>query len=66
MNLDKELREIKLAQKIPEKFAELRQQANPRNMMSQQVRQEDLERSVLRDLAPPTGKTPPLAVPTGN
>ena len=59
--------EIKLNQKIQEYFAELRKQAHPRVLISNQVRQEDLERDVARNLAtPPNGVAPRPTGPSGN
>ena len=56
LELDKEMREVKLSQKMQEVFTQMRAQAKPRVLLTNQVRQEDLERDVVRDLAPP-GKT---------
>lgn len=66
INLHKELAEVKLAQKIPEVFDGLRKQANPRILISPQVRQEDLERAVVRDIAPPGASAPKAGAPMGN
>jgi hypothetical protein len=68
LDLHKEMTEVKLAKKIPEYFAELRKQAHPRVLIANQVRQEDLERDVVRNLTvPPSGIAPqrPTA-PSGN
>jgi len=80
LDLEKEMREFKLSQKIPEYFAELRKQAHPRVLITNQVREEDLRRDVERDLsmrpsgingingtntAPPKNGVQPTA-PTGN
>jgi hypothetical protein len=53
LDLHKEMTEVKLAQKMNEYFAELRKQAHPRVMITSQVRQDDLERQVVRDIVPP-------------
>jgi hypothetical protein len=67
LDIDKEMREIKLAQKIREYPAELRKQAHPRVLITNQVRQEDLERDARRDLSlPPSGLAPRPTAPTGN
>jgi hypothetical protein len=66
LDLDKEMREIKLSQKIPEYFAELRKQANPRVLITNEVRQEDLERDVKQLLSLPGNATPRATGPTGN
>jgi len=66
LELDKEVREVKLAQKIPEYFAELRKQAHPRVLITNQIRQEDLERDVVRNLTTPPNSTPRPTGPSGN
>jgi hypothetical protein len=67
LDLHKEMTEIKLAQKIQEYFAELRKQANPRPLIASQVRQQDLEREVMRNIAtPPNAAAPRLTAPSGN
>ena len=53
LDLHKEMTEVKLAQKMNEYFAELRKQAHPRVMITSQVRQDDLDPRVLREIAPP-------------
>jgi PPIC-type PPIASE domain len=68
VELDKEMREVKLAQKIQEVFAQMRAQANPRIYLTSQVRQEDLERDVAKNLSQP-GKSlvpPRPTAPSGN
>lgn len=67
LDLDKEMRDIKLAQKIPEYFAKLREQAHPRVLITNQVPQENLERNALRDLKERPGSlTPHRTTPAGN
>ena len=67
VQLDKELREVKLTQKIQETFTRLREQAQPRVLITNQVRQADLERDVARNLGVSGNGTPPRPTPpTGN
>ncbi len=67
LDLDKEMREIKLAQKIPEYFAQLRKQAHPRVLITNQVPQEDLERDTRRELSErPDALIPHGTAPSGN
>jgi hypothetical protein len=67
LDLEKEMRDFKLAQKIPEHFADLRKRANPRVLITNQVRQEDMERDVVRSITtPPTGAAPRPTGPSGN
>ncbi len=59
LDLEKEIREAKLALKIPEVFAELRKHANPRVLITSVLRQEDMERGARRELTTPnTGLAP--------
>jgi hypothetical protein len=64
LDLHKEMTEIKLAQKMEEYFADLRKQAHPRVLITSQVRQEDLERDVMRSLTVPGNNNTPR--PTAN
>ncbi len=66
LELDKEMREVKLTQKMQEYITELRRQAHPRVMIGNQVRQEDLERTVARDLNLPGSNQPRPTAPVGN
>ena len=67
LDLDKEMRDIKLAQKIPEYFAQLRKQAQPHVLIANQVPEDDLIRNVQRDLNERPGSlTPHRTTPSGN
>ncbi|MBX9680284.1 MAG: peptidylprolyl isomerase [Gemmataceae bacterium] len=50
LDLQKEIFELKLAQRIPEYFAELRKKANPQMLLSRELRQDQLEREVLPEI----------------
>jgi hypothetical protein len=65
LDLDKELKEIKLDQKIKEYVGVLRKQANPRVLITNQVRQADLVRDVERSLGVPSSGQRPTG-PAGN
>jgi hypothetical protein len=52
VELDKQMREVKLAEKIQEVFKEMRDKAKPQILLTAQVRQEDLERDVSKNLHP--------------
>jgi hypothetical protein len=69
-DLEKEMRDYKLAQEIPIYFAELRKKANPSILITNQVTQDRLESNVvreLRDLAAPTkGAAPRPTGPSGS
>jgi hypothetical protein len=65
LDLDKELKELKLDMKIKEYVTELRKQANPRVLITNQVRQADLVRDVERSLGTSNAAQLPTA-PAGN
>lgn len=62
--ITRELAEVKLAQKIPEVFNELKKQANPKIILTNRVHQEELERAALKELG--AAPQPKLAAPMGN
>lgn len=66
LDLHKEMTEVKLSQKITEYMIELRKQANPRVLITEQIRQEELERRVLRNLGSAHPATPRPTGPSGN
>ncbi|MBM4071518.1 MAG: peptidyl-prolyl cis-trans isomerase [Planctomycetes bacterium] len=65
----KEVKELKLQAEIPKVFAELREKANPIVFLRDQVRQNELERDVRREISQAPGESPrnlseaPRAVP---
>ena len=59
LQLLEEIRNFKLAQKIPEVFADLRKHANPRMLLRPESRQEDLERAVLPEIGGARAPTVP-------
>lgn len=71
MAMLKEVKELKLQAEIPKVFAELRKQANPIVFLRDQVRQDELERDVRRNLTQAPSESPrnlteaPRAVPPG-
>lgn len=54
----KEVKEIKLQAEIPKVFAELRKQANPIVFLRDQVRQDELERDVRRNISQVSAEQP--------
>jgi hypothetical protein len=60
-----EMKETKLAAKITEYFAELRQKAHPNLLITRNTREEDLIRQVRQDLGATSAPPRPL-VPSGN
>jgi hypothetical protein len=65
LDLDKELKEIKLDQKIKEYVNDLRKRASPRVLITNQVQQADLVRDVERSLGTSNAAQRPTA-PAGN
>ena len=55
-----EIRGLKLAQRVHEIYPELRKQANPKLLLRNENRQEDLERAVVPEIR---GQVPPAAAP---
>lgn len=80
LELQKEIFDLKLSQRIPEYFAELRKKANPRLLLTREVRQDQLETEVRQEIGSPSlqgtlnpsgiSKTPAVpnvpAAPQGN
>jgi len=58
LEMQKEIFDLKLSSRIPEYFAELRKKANPRLLLSRELRQDQLEREVLPEIGggPQPGK----------
>ncbi len=53
-----EMKDLKLTQQIPEYLAKLRKEANPRLLLRNEIRQEELERSVLPEISGQGTKAP--------